>query len=66
MQKHYDTPGAAKLLGLSPKTLERWRLEGGGPKYRKFGKRVMYAETDLSEWAEGQTRTSTSDTGQAA
>ena len=64
MMKHYDTPQAADLLGISRRTLERWRIEGKGPVYRKFGKRAMYAEPDLLEWSEAQRRTSTTDVGQ--
>ena len=61
MLKHYNTTQAAKHLGISPRTLERWRIEGKGPSYRKFGKRVTYCESSLLEWAEGQTYTSTSE-----
>lgn len=51
----------AKILSVSVRTLERWRLEGTGPVYRKFGKRVLYAHADLIEWADQRRRTSTSD-----
>ena len=52
---------AAEFLGLSPRTLERFRLEGRGPDYRKFGRRCLYHQDDLLTWAEAQRRTSTSD-----
>ena len=29
--------------GMSPKTLQRWRMEGRGPHYLKLGKRVNYS-----------------------
>ena len=54
---------AAEFLGLSTRTLERFRLEGRGPAFRKFGRRVMYALEDIMAWADGQRRTSTSDSG---
>jgi len=38
-----DTRGAASLLGISPRTLEKYRVCGGGPAYRKLGARVLYA-----------------------
>ncbi len=58
---------AASLLGgISVRSLERWRLEGFGPPFVKFGKRVMYAKSDLLRWAESRKRTSTNDPGQAA
>ena len=58
------TPQAAEFLSLSPKTLERWRLTGDGPPYRKHGRVVVYAQAELEAWSEGQARTSTSDPGQ--
>lgn len=54
---------AAGLLRLSPRTLERFRVEGRGPRYLKFGRRVMYRRSDLDTWAQAQVRTSTSDRG---
>ncbi|MFM7009690.1 MAG: helix-turn-helix transcriptional regulator, partial [Betaproteobacteria bacterium] len=32
----------ATRWGISPKTLQRWRCEGRGPKYFKLSKRVSY------------------------
>ncbi len=55
---------AADLLGLSPRTLERLRIEGRGPAFLKLGRRVVYARTDLVAWAEMRRRSSTSDAGQ--
>lgn len=54
---------AADFLNLSPRTLERFRVEGRGPRFRKFGKRVVYSRVDLEAWADAQIRTSTSDLG---
>ncbi|QTS89077.1 helix-turn-helix domain-containing protein [Ectopseudomonas khazarica] len=42
---------AAAFLRLSPRTLEKQRVIGGGPRFHKFGRRVMYAVTDLEAWA---------------
>ena len=33
---YFSTKQVAESYGLSPRTLERWRLEGEGPKYRKI------------------------------
>lgn len=52
---------AADLLRLSPRTLERMRLDGTGPKYRKFGRRVTYAAADIEAWADARTFASTSE-----
>jgi hypothetical protein len=42
---------AAAFLRLSPRTLEKHRVIGGGPRFHKFGRRVMYALADLETWA---------------
>ena len=41
------TPEAARLLDLSPRTLEKHRCDGTGPVYHKLGGRVVYAVADL-------------------
>jgi predicted DNA-binding transcriptional regulator AlpA len=56
-----DTREAAALLHISSVTLSRWRIEGRGPEYRKFGRRVVYARADLIAWADAQRRQSTSE-----
>ena len=63
-QKFLPTPKAASYLGLSPRTLEKFRVMGGGPAYHKFGRRVLYAFEDLEAWTEGTRRRSTSDRGE--
>ena len=55
------TDEAAAFLRLSPRTLEKQRVIGGGPKFRKFGRRVMYAVADLDAWAAERSFESTSD-----
>ena len=54
---------AAAFLRLSPRTLEKQRVLGGGPRYRKFGARVLYAVGDLRTWADGRAYGMTSDPG---
>jgi len=45
---------AAEVVGVAPSTLDRWRSEGAGPKYKKInvGKRgrVIYPATALAEF----------------
>jgi hypothetical protein len=53
----------ARELGLSVKTLQKWRLIGGGPIYVKIGRRVGYIRRDLIAWRDARRRTSTSDNG---
>jgi hypothetical protein len=57
------TPQAAGRISLSPKTLEKLRHVGGGPKFKKLAGAVRYAEEDLVAWVESCTRLSTSDRG---
>lgn len=52
---------AAAWLKLSPRTLEKQRVIGGGPPFRKFGRRVLYAVDDLEQWAAARIYESTSD-----
>ena len=63
--KFFRTDPAAEILGLKGRTLEKWRVAGRGPKFRKFGGIVMYEAGDLFDFAEAATRTSTSDPGPA-
>ncbi len=57
---------AGAFLGLSPRTLERFRVDGRGPRYLKLGRRVAYAREDLMSWAESRRRSSTSTRAAAA
>jgi hypothetical protein len=52
---------AGAHLKLSPRTLEKLRTLGGGPTFRKLGRRVMYARADLDAWADSRACESTSD-----
>ena len=60
------TAEAAARVRLSPKTLEKLRVIGGGPHYKKLSGAVRYKEQDLMAWVEDSTRTSTSDHGTVA
>ena len=57
---------AAKFLNLSPRTLEKWRWSGGGPCFKKVGRRTMYSPEDLETYLAERTRRSTSDPGPEA
>lgn len=59
------TEEAAALLRLSPRTLEKQRVLGGGPRFRKFGARVVYARVDLLAYADSNAFGMTSDPGYA-
>jgi predicted DNA-binding transcriptional regulator AlpA len=53
---------AARILGLSVRTLERHRLAGTGPRFARFGRLIRYRQNDLIEWVDGNLRNSTSET----
>ncbi len=60
-ERFLRTPEAARVVGLSPRTLEKHRTYGTGPSYRKIGGRVVYAIEDIRAWADIGLRQSTSD-----
>lgn len=49
-----DESAVASALGLKVGTLQRWRLFGRGPKFRKCGGAVRYSESDLSAWLDSR------------
>jgi hypothetical protein len=36
-------------------SLNKWACVGGGPRFRKFGRRPLYSPADLLAWAEART-----------
>ena len=64
-QRYLRTPDAARLVGLSIRTLEKHRIYGTGPRYSKLGGRVVYRIEDLQAWVESGAKASTSDPGTA-
>jgi hypothetical protein len=43
-----DEDAAANALGVSPRTMQRWRLQDGqGPSFVRIGKRRMYRPADI-------------------
>lgn len=52
---------AAARLGVSASWLNKLRVRGGGPKFIKLGRRVIYGEAELIEWAANHRHSSTSD-----
>ena len=60
---YLNTRQAAEILGLSPRTLETYRVTGGGPPFLTYCNRVHYLRSDLDAWAIAGRRRSTSDDG---
>jgi predicted DNA-binding transcriptional regulator AlpA len=60
--RYLRTPDAARYLGLGQSTLERKRVDGSGPIWRRLGgKVVVYSIDDLDAWASEQVHRSTSE-----
>jgi excisionase family DNA binding protein len=56
----------AARLGVSPRTVQQWRVHGGGPAYLKLGVSVRYDLATVEAWERAQTRSHTADPGPAA
>jgi hypothetical protein len=56
-----ETREAAEWLHLRPNTLEKMRIYGNGPVYRKHGRYVRYHREDLLAWSESKKHRSTAD-----
>jgi hypothetical protein len=44
----------AKVLGVRPLTLDRWRANRRGPPYTRLGHKVLYKKSSLAEWFNAQ------------
>ena len=49
-------PEAGAFLEMSHKTLDGYRVGGGGPAFHRFGNRVVYARFDLEAWVRARRR----------
>ena len=63
VERLFNTKQTAVALRVSPRTLEKMRVEGRGPKFFKIGRLVYYSAETLDEWKRSRLRTSTSDRG---
>ena len=57
----FDTRRAAAYLGISRRTLDGYRVSGGGPAFHRFGNRVRYCTADLNAWAARRRATTTAE-----
>ena len=60
---YLTTHQAARMLGLSAKTLARYRVSGDGPVFHRFRRRILYLRADVVAWAATRRRVSTVDDG---
>jgi len=62
MQVILDQKRVATILGISTRTLERYRLTGMGPPYAKLGgKLIRYRQSDVEAWIQQNLSHSTSE-----
>ncbi len=63
-----EQAAVAGWLGVSERTLEKWRVRGGGPPFTKVGRRVLYQPAAVQAWLDGRTydRTPSPARGRAA
>lgn len=59
MTHNIRTKQAANYLGLSKSTLDKLRCLGGGPRFYKLGRAVIYDVADLDAWKSERARTTT-------
>jgi excisionase family DNA binding protein len=55
------TNEAASYLRVSKSYLDKLRVYGGGPKFLRFGRKILYRQSELNLWAEERCFGSTSE-----
>lgn len=58
--EYFTEKEASAFTTVAVKTLQGWRVKGGGPVFIKMGRRVVYARADLLAFIQKSRRTSTS------
>ena len=54
---------AASLLNVNPRTMQKWRIQGGGPRFVRMSRRcIRYWPKDLRDWVQNRIKSSTSET----
>jgi hypothetical protein len=56
---HLAQTDLARRWKISPRTLERWRSQGQGPRFLKIGGRVLYRQADILMYERAQQRSRT-------
>ena len=58
--RRFSVKEASCYTGLSCSTLNKLRCSGGGPRFAKVGRRVIYNVADIDVWLAQHLKTSTS------
>ena len=64
--RHLNQIELSRRWSISPRTLERWRWLGQGPRYLKIGGRVVYRLDDIEAYEAQQLRTSTANVSEVS
>ncbi|MFY4729118.1 helix-turn-helix transcriptional regulator [Nitrospira sp. BLG_2] len=56
-----DQRAMSRMLGITTKTAETWRVRGSGPRFIKVGSLVRYRKADIQAWLISRTASSTSE-----
>ena len=59
MSRNIRVKEAAHYMGLSKSLLDKLRHFGGGPRYFKIGRAVVYSTADLDSWMAARSRSET-------
>lgn len=55
-KRYLDETAAARLISVSRRTMQRWRVLGDGPAFCRFGpRRVLYDAAEIDRWAASRT-----------
>ena len=54
--QHFNQLELARRWGVSPRTLERWRNKGYGPRFYKIGARCIYPLDEVECFEKSQLR----------
>jgi excisionase family DNA binding protein len=50
-------PEAARVLAVSVRTLQAWRVQDAGPPYVRVGRLIRYVRSSLIAWIKSRTHT---------
>lgn len=59
IKKYMSETELAEYWHISIRTLQSWRLNGGGPKFLKLGKAIRYSVDEIKRFESENTKTST-------
>jgi excisionase family DNA binding protein len=60
-EEFFSPKQAAGYLRVSKSYLDKLRVYGGGPRFLRFGRKILYRKSELNVWAEQRSFSSTSE-----